>query len=147
MEIILLIPGWTLGRASPRSAICIWIQNLQRDRGYHASVWSQCVTCYSACTATEAPLEIDGEFLFPDLEPEPQIDAATIDPCASQFAFQRELNGAPDDTSAEISTADGMSLTILRYWYADTRMVVNFTYAADETWCNVWNESGVRWNN
>lgn len=105
----------------------------------------------SACTATEAPLEIDENFLFPDPEPapdpEPLIDAATIDPCASQFAFQRELNGAPDDTSAEISTADGKSLTKLRYWYADTSMVVNFTYAADETWCNVWNESGVRWNN
>jgi len=47
----------------------------------------------AACTAGEAPLETNTDFV-----PEPEINPATIAPCEDQFAFQRELNGTPDDT-------------------------------------------------
>lgn len=95
----------------------------------------------TACTAGEAPLETGDGFV-----PEPEIDAATIDPCADQFAFQRELNGAPDDTAIEKTEAMGKSLLRQLYWYEDSRMIVFFSYAEGETWCNVWNENGVRWD-
>ena len=99
------------------------------------------VVLLGACTAGEAPLELTDTY-----EPEPEIDAATIDPCASQFAFQRELNGEPDDTAITNGTSQGKSLTTQLYWYADTQTIFAFTYAAGETWCNVSNESSVSWN-
>lgn len=95
-----------------------------------------------ACTAGDDPLDLPENY-----EPvtEPEIDAATIDPCANDFAFQRELNGVPDDTAVETSNAAGKSLITEMYWYADTSMIVNFRYADGEAWCNVWNENGVSW--
>lgn len=95
----------------------------------------------AACTAGEAPLETGADYV-----PEPEIDPATIAPCEDQFAFQRELNGAPDDTAVELSTSQGKSVTKEFYWYADTGIIVGFSYAEGETWCNVWTENGVGWN-
>lgn len=95
----------------------------------------------SACSAGEAPLEVSDSYA-----PEPEIDAATIDPCASQFEFQRELNGVPDDTAIETRVVQGKSLNTQSYWYADAGMIISFAYADGETWCNVWNESGVSWD-
>lgn len=94
------------------------------------------------CTAGEAPLETG-----PDFVPAPEVDAATIDPCAEQFIFQRELNGAPTDTATETSSTGGKTIIKESYWYADASMIVYFTYAEGEAWCNIWNESGVTWDN
>lgn len=102
----------------------------------------------SACSGGDEPLELS-ESYEPEPEPvavvEPQIDAATIDPCANDFLLQREINGAPDDSTVERSVAAGKSLTTLRYWYADTGTIIGFRYAEGEAWCNVWSESGLTW--
>jgi len=57
-----------------------------------------------------------------------------------------EVNGAPDDTAIEKNTAQGKEVTTEMYWYEATSMVVFFTHAEGETWCNVWNESGIVWD-
>jgi len=89
-----------------------------------------------ACSAGDAPLESDL----------PPLDAAAVAPCEQDFAFQTELNGAPDDTRSETTTVGERSIITQQYWYAETAMVVSFSYAFGESWCNVWNESGVDWN-
>ncbi len=90
----------------------------------------------TACSAGEAPL----------LTNEPVLGAALANPCADQFAFQQDLNGAPDDVYSETNLVQGKNVTKQEYWYADTSMVVYFTYAVGERWCNVWNEGGVVWD-
>ncbi len=93
-----------------------------------------------ACNSAEAPLELAETY-----EPEPEIDAATVDPCASQFEFQRALNGIPDDTTVLSSTTQRKTVIKQLYWYADSQTIYYFSYAEGETWCNVSNESGVNW--
>ncbi len=90
----------------------------------------------TACSAGEAPLQTN----------EPVLGAALADPCSDQFAFQQELNGTPDDVYSEVTQVQGKNVTTQQHWYADSSMVVYFTYAVGERWCNVWNESGVAWN-
>ncbi len=97
------------------------------------------LTVLAACTAGDAPLEA----IVPE---EPLIDAATINPCGDQFDFQRELNGAPDDSFTDSGEVQGKVLVTQQYWYESTSMIVNFSYALDEAWCNVWTESGVAWD-
>ncbi len=104
------------------------------------------VFALSACSGGDEPLALPENY---EPEPvavvEPQIDAATIDPCANDFLFQREINGTPDDSTVERSFAAGKSLTTIQYWYADTGTIVGFRYAEGEAWCNVWSESGLTW--
>ena len=99
----------------------------------------------TACVATDTTLET-----APDFVPEPVLDAATLaalaEPYESQKEFQLEVNGAPDDTAIEKNTVQGKEVTTEMYWYEATSMVVFFTHAEGETWCNVWNESGIVWD-
>lgn len=113
-----------------------------------ATVVIPAVFILGGCVAGDEPLETAADFV-----PEPVLDAealaalaALAAPCESQNEFQVELNGVPDDTAVEKSTVQGQTVTTEMYWYADTRMVVFFRYGEGETWCNVWNESGVVWD-
>jgi len=92
-------------------------------------------TILVACSAGDEPLETN----LPD------FDAATLDPCAEQFEFQRELNGAPDDSVRDVAETQGKTVITEQYWYESSSMIVYFTYAKGESWCNVWNENGVTW--
>ncbi len=74
------------------------------------------------------------------------VGAAVNDPCSEQYAFQRELNGAPTDTYTETAEVAGREIITQQYWYEDTRTIVYFRYAQGEAWCNSWNEGGVNWN-
>lgn len=93
----------------------------------------------TACSAGEEPLEV--------AEPtEPVLGPALADPCSEQFGFQIELNGQPDDTYLDSKIVGGMEVSTQEYWYAESRMVVYFSYSVGQSWCNVWNESGVNWD-
>ena len=100
----------------------------------------------TGCVASDTSLETAADFV-PEPVLDPEILAAIEAPCAAQKDFQVELNGAPDDSLIEKDTAFGKTVTEERYWYADSSMIVYFTHAEGETWCNVWNEGGVLWDN
>ncbi len=99
----------------------------------------------TGCVASDTSLETAADFVpAPVLAPE--VLAALAAPCEAQKDFQVELNGNPDDILVDKNTALGKTVTQERYWYADASMIVFFTHAEGETWCNVWNEGGVVWD-
>lgn len=95
----------------------------------------------AACNSADAPLAVSEEFT--QFTQELAISAARPDPCTDQFVFQRELNGDPNDTFTGILDS---GVVQEEHWYADTRTIIFFSYSTSDTWCNVWNESGVSWN-
>ena len=96
----------------------------------------------SGCVASDTSLETAADFV----PVEPDVLAAIAAPCEERKELQVELNGSPDDIRVGKSTAQGKTITEERYWYADASMIVYFTHAEGETWCNVWNEGGVLWD-
>jgi len=99
----------------------------------------------TGCVASDTSLETAPDFV-PEPVLAPEVLAALAAPCEAQMEFQVELNGNPDDTLVDKSNAFGKTITEERYWYADASMIVFFTHAEGETWCNVWNEGGVVWD-
>ena len=97
----------------------------------------------SGCVASDTSLETAADFVPLD----PEAAAAIAAPCEARKELQVELNGNPDDIRIGKSTVQGTTITEERYWYADASMIVYFTHAEGETWCNVWNEGGVLWDN
>jgi len=75
-----------------------------------------------------------------------QLGAANENPCAEQLEFQNELNGSPDDTRQSAVEVEGEIIVTEEHWYADSEMILFYTYADGGEWCNVWNENGVSWN-
>ena len=91
----------------------------------------------AGCNSADGPLAVSEEFTE-----ELAISAARQDPCTDQYAFQRELNGVPDDTFTSIQE----DMILEEHWYADTGTIIFFSYSTSDSWCNVWNESGVSWD-
>lgn len=75
-----------------------------------------------------------------------QLGAASEHPCASQFDYEFELNGTPDDTRQSSAEVDAELIITEQHWYSGAQMIVYYTYTEGGTWCNSWNESGVSWN-
>lgn len=74
-----------------------------------------------------------------------QLGAASAHPCDEQFDYQFELNGTPDDTRQSTSIVEGEAIVTEQHWYADTSMILYYTYVEGGNWCNNWNENGVSW--
>lgn len=91
-------------------------------------------------TACEGGVELVGDLTA-------LLGAATDHPCAGDLAYQTEINGAATDTRATSEVVDGDTLITEQHWYSDLEMIVFYTYKEDGNWCNMWNESGVRWTN
>ncbi len=70
------------------------------------------------------------------------LGAAGDHPCSVDLDYQRQINGEPDDARV-VSAADN-TLTE-QHWYADSAMIVFYSYQEDNSWCEVWTESGVEW--
>lgn len=75
------------------------------------------------------------------------LGAASDHPCAGDFAYQIELNGAATATRTTSKIVDSDTLITEQHWYSDLEMIVYYTYQEDGDWCNMWNESGVSWVN
>jgi len=95
----------------------------------HATMLAVAVTVIlTGCVASDTSLETAPDFV-PEPVLAPEVLAALAAPCEAQMEFQVELNGNPDDTLVDKSTAFGKTITEERYWYADASTSLSKKYA------------------